>query len=141
MISRSIRLSELRRIIYDVIRESFDPFEKFIPPVRKTPGQMGTIYVLHIDPPFKHARHYVGWTPRDVEQRLEDHLRGSGSPLIRAAVQQGHDVILTTTFEGTRDMERYLKKKHGAAAFCPLCREEHLEQDRERKRKKSSPSP
>src|ERR1022692_399624 len=25
-------------------------------------GQLGVIYMLHFDPPYRHARHYVGWT-------------------------------------------------------------------------------
>jgi predicted GIY-YIG superfamily endonuclease len=46
----------------------------------------GTVYVLHFEPAYKHARHYVGWTEGDVVERLAVHLQGRGSPLIRAAL-------------------------------------------------------
>ena len=52
-------------------------------------GAAGTVYVLHFDPPYRHAAHYVGWTAGDVEVRVGTHLRGAGSPLVRAAVAAG----------------------------------------------------
>jgi len=44
----------------------------------------GTVYVLHFDPAYKHARHYVGWTAGEVTERIAVHLQGRGSPLVRA---------------------------------------------------------
>jgi hypothetical protein len=42
----------------------------------------GTVYVLHFDPAYKHARHYIGWTEGDdVTARIAVHLQGRGSPL------------------------------------------------------------
>jgi len=58
----------------------------------------GTIYVLHLDPAYKHARHYIGWTQGEVTDRLDAHLQGRGSPLIRAAVAAGIDVQLAATY-------------------------------------------
>jgi hypothetical protein len=53
----------------------------------------GTVYVLHFEPAYKHARHYIGWTSdTDVTARLNVHLQGRGSPLVRAAVQAGVEV-------------------------------------------------
>jgi hypothetical protein len=51
-------------------------------------GQVGTVYVLHFEPAYRHARHYLGWA-RDVDARVAEHLAGSASPLVRAAVLAG----------------------------------------------------
>jgi hypothetical protein len=47
----------------------------------------GTVYVLHFEPAYKHAQHYVGWTAGEVTERIAVHLQGRGSPLVRAAVE------------------------------------------------------
>lgn len=87
------------------------------------------IYILHIDPPLAHARHYVGWTQdEDVTRRVEQHLKQSGrrpSRLIGAALAAGRTVTLAGVLEGDRDFERRLKSRHGAAAYCPACRREY----------------
>lgn len=86
-------------------------------------GHVGTIYVLHIEPPYRHAAHYVGWTGKDdVAERLAAHYAGNGSPLIRAAVRAGCDVRLTNTFRGTRTDERRLKNGSHRGTYCGRCR-------------------
>lgn len=84
------------------------------------------IYILHIDPPLAHARHYVGWTKdEDVTRRVNEHLKQSGrrpSKLIGAALRAGRAVTLAGTLEGDRDFERRLKSRGGASSYCPLCR-------------------
>ena len=42
----------------------------------------GTVYLLHFDQPYKHARHYVGWTARTVRCRLAEHEAGRGARLL-----------------------------------------------------------
>lgn len=92
-----------------------------------------TVYVLHFDPPyrapvvgspgrFKTAGHYVGSTAGPVAQRLEQHLSGRGSPLVRAAVAQGSRVILANSFPGGRVDERRIKNSHHRERWCPICR-------------------
>jgi hypothetical protein len=83
----------------------------------------GTVYVLHFDPPYRHAGHYVGWTEGDVCERIAIHLQGRGSPLVRAAVEAGVDVQLAATYEGTRYLERRLKSWHNTGRFCAICRD------------------
>jgi hypothetical protein len=84
------------------------------------------IYILHIDPPLAHARHYVGWTKdQNVARRVGEHLAQSGrrpSKLVRAALAAGRTVTLAATIEGDRDLERRLKAGGGAARYCPLCK-------------------
>lgn len=96
------------------------------------------IYVLHIDPPLHHARHYVGWTKdKTVTRRVKEHLTQSGrrpSKLVGAALLAGCTVTLAASFEGDRELERKLKARGGAASFCPLCRPEYNARARERMR-------
>jgi hypothetical protein len=83
----------------------------------------GTVYVLHFDPAYKHARHYIGWTEGEVCERIAVHLRGHGSPLVRAAVAAGVQVQLAATYPGTRYLERRLKGWHKTGQFCAICRQ------------------
>lgn len=96
------------------------------------------IYILHIDPPLAHARHYVGWTKdADVARRVGEHLGQTGrrpSKLVGAALRAGRTVTLAGTLEGDRDFERQLKARKGAAKFCPLCRPAHNEREAARLR-------
>jgi hypothetical protein len=85
-------------------------------------GVPGTVYVLHFEPGYRHARHYVGWTAGDVATRVAMHLQGCGSPLIRAAIAAGADVKLVATYPGSRGLERRLKRWHKTSQFCPACR-------------------
>ena len=86
------------------------------------------IYILHIDPPLAHARHYVGWTKdEDVTRRVNEHLKQRGrrpSKLVAAALAAGRTVTLAGVLEGDRDFERALKRRGGAAKYCPSCRPE-----------------
>lgn len=87
------------------------------------------IYILHIDPPLAHARHYVGWTQDDdVTRRVTDHLEQRGrrpSKLVAAALAAGRTVTLAGVLEGDRDFERRLKNRGSAMKYCPACRVEY----------------
>jgi hypothetical protein len=83
----------------------------------------GTVYVLHFDPAYKHAGHYVGWTEGDVTERIAVHPHGRGSPLIRAAVAAGVDFQLAATYEGSGYLERRMKRWHHTSRFCAICRD------------------
>jgi len=85
-------------------------------------GQSGTIYLLHFDRPFGHARHYLGWT-RDLEARLAAHGKASGSALMRAVADAGIGWRLAATWQGDRYRERQLKAR-GHTRKCPICRAE-----------------
>lgn len=88
-------------------------------------GIMGTIYLLHFDPQYKHAKHYLGWTSKTVEERVYEHLKGEGSPLVRAATRAGHGVIIARTWADTdRFEERRMKNTKNVPMFCPICMDE-----------------
>lgn len=85
-------------------------------------GESGTVYVLHFDPPYRHAGHYIGWA-QDADARIAQHLAGAGSPLVRAAVIAGSHIRVAATFAGSRYLERRLKRWHNTTArVCPICR-------------------
>lgn len=93
---------------------------------REHVGVPGTIYLLHFDPPYKHARHYLGWTEGDDPwPRIIRHLQGQGSPLVRAAVESGSLVTLARTWsDSDRYKERRIKNGGGLRRVCPVCRDE-----------------
>jgi predicted GIY-YIG superfamily endonuclease len=81
----------------------------------------GTIYLLHFDSPFGHAKHYTGWASR-LEARLAHHAKGTGANLLRHVGQAGIGWTLARTWEGDRNRERQLKNQGGASRHCPICK-------------------
>jgi predicted GIY-YIG superfamily endonuclease len=80
----------------------------------------GTIYLLHFDTPYQHARHYTGWTS-DLPGRLDAHTAGTGARLLAVITDAGIGWTLARTWPGTRARERQLKNQGGASRRCPLC--------------------
>lgn len=80
----------------------------------------GTVYLLHFDKPYKHARHYLGWA-FDLEARLAAHHAGHGARLLEVIQQHGITWTLARTWPGTRLRERQLKNQGGASRCCPAC--------------------
>src|SRR5512142_1788858 len=101
------------------------------------------IYVLHFEPPLKHARHYVGFaeSKRTLRARIEHHLAGSGAKIVAAAVAAGCTVTMTASFEGTRDDERRIKKGGHGPSVCPVCRAEYNRRAAARMRRKRAAKP
>jgi predicted GIY-YIG superfamily endonuclease len=81
----------------------------------------GTVYLLHFDSPYKHARHYVGFT-KDLAARLEAHASGQGARLVQVIIEAGITFQLARVWTGTRKDERRLKNRKNAPRECPLCR-------------------
>lgn len=89
------------------------------------------VYLLHFDPPYrapiagtdrvKVAGHYLGSTAGTVDARLAEHVRGRGSPLVRAAILAGCEVKVVAIAPGSKVDERRLKRRHRNAAYCPEC--------------------
>ena len=87
---------------------------------RASHGPLGTVYLLHFDQPYQHARHYTGFT-EDLLERLEKHARGHGARLMNVISHTGIGFVLVRTCEGTRDTERAIKNMGGAVRYCPAC--------------------
>ena len=83
-------------------------------------SQLGVIYMLHFDRPYRHARHYVGWT-EDLIDRLERHAAGRGARLVEVIWHAGIGFTAIRICEGTRRTERAIKHAGGATRYCPLC--------------------
>jgi predicted GIY-YIG superfamily endonuclease len=83
-------------------------------------GQPGVIYMLHFHQPYRHARHYVGWTD-DLFDRLDTHAQGHGARLVAVIWQAGIGFTLIRICEGTRRTERAIKNAGGAVGYCPAC--------------------
>lgn len=82
------------------------------------------VYILHIEPPYRHARHYIGYTTRGVRDRVAEHIAGRGSPLVRAALDAGHEITVAHVWRcGTRLFERHLKNLKSTNRWCRLCAE------------------
>jgi predicted GIY-YIG superfamily endonuclease len=82
--------------------------------------QPGVIYMLHFDQPYRHAKHYVGWT-EDLLDRLDRHAAGHGARLIAVIWDAGIGFTLVRICEGTRATERAIKHAGGAVRYCPAC--------------------
>ena len=86
------------------------------------PGGEPTVYLIHFDVPYAHARHYTGWTACDLQGRLAEHSAGRGARLMAVITQAGIGWTLARTWKGSRARERQLKRQGGASRRCPICR-------------------
>jgi hypothetical protein len=86
--------------------------------------EKGVVYLLHFERPYKHARHYLGWTidlnARLARHRGETEKDGRGSRLVEVVLAAGIGVELVRTWNGDRNFERHVKGR-GLAAYCPFC--------------------
>lgn len=83
---------------------------------------MEGVYLLHFDRPYKHAKHYVGWSS-DIESRLLAHKNGRGARLIEVISNEGIAARLVRVWpRRTRRFERQLKRNSHIPAACPECK-------------------
>lgn len=86
-----------------------------------------TVYLIHFARPYRHAKHYVGYTALEsVEDRMRRHRNGSGSRLLQVVTQAGIEWWIARVWEfptvgEARKKERQLKN-HSAGRNCPVCR-------------------
>ena len=77
-------------------------------------------YLYHLDPPYKHAEHYLGTTELGVEERGKYHGTSAGARLLEVQKEHGGSWHLVRTWEGGRLKERALKMQSGKR-YCPEC--------------------
>ncbi len=86
-------------------------------------GALG-VYLLHFEPAYKHAQHYLGWS-NNIGKRVREHLNPVGyraSPLVRAAILNGSEVTLVRVWlHAHQDTEKKLKNQHSPKRLCPVC--------------------
>lgn len=82
-----------------------------------------TVYMLHFEPKFRHAQHYVGSAETPLlPARLRRHGRGQGARLVAAALAAGCRITLVKTWLAQdRSLEQKLKRASHHAKRCPLC--------------------
>lgn len=86
-------------------------------------GRPMVLYLLHIEPPYKHAGHYLGITRADrIAERLAEHGRGQGSSLTAAALHAGCSLRLVRLWQGA-SYEEERRRKHAGhlPLYCPVC--------------------
>lgn len=83
---------------------------------------MGTVYLLHFDRPFHHAKHYCGFS-RLLSRRLIVHQSETRQPLLRAVRDAGISWVLAEVWTDVdRAFERRCKRRHNLCELCPICR-------------------
>lgn len=86
---------------------------------------MAVCYLLHFDPAFRHARHYLGFA-NNLDGRVWHHRHGSGANLTKHASRAGSQLIVARTWENaTRETERALKRAGHHSRLCPICNPDH----------------
>lgn len=82
------------------------------------------VYLIHFEQPFRHARHYMGWTPDGrLEARLRKHASGHGARLLRAVGLAGIAWSCVRVWASLdRHDEARLKRAGGLSRYCPVCR-------------------
>jgi predicted GIY-YIG superfamily endonuclease len=81
------------------------------------------VYLIHLNTPYKHARHYLGST-NNLERRLQEHREGQGARLLQVVGQAGIPwSVVRTWADGGYELEKRLKSRHNAPKLCPICRE------------------
>ncbi len=81
-----------------------------------------TVYLIHFDKPYRHARHYLGYT-NDLDARLAAHASGNGARLMEVIANAGITWQLARTWVGERSLERRLKRQKNSPRLCPICNE------------------
>ena len=81
---------------------------------------MGTVYLIHFSTPYKHARHYLGYSAK-LSQRQACHMAGNGARLIQVINEAGISWSVVRTWAGNRSAERRLKNFHNSPDLCPTC--------------------
>ena len=80
----------------------------------------GVVYLIHFNSPYKHSKHYLGFTT-NLAERIADHRAGVGSRLLQVVNNAGISWKVARTWSGNRRLERQLKRRKEAPALCPLC--------------------
>lgn len=83
---------------------------------------MAAVYLIHFDQPYKHARHYVGYTSWSVKRRCAHHADGTGARLMQVVTEAGITWRVVRIWRGQgRTWERQIKNYGHTAKLCPVC--------------------
>lgn len=81
------------------------------------------VYLIHFKSKLSHAQHYIGYCePTNLGQRIDTHMSGQGSKLLRAATEAGIEwMVVHVWHDADRKFERKLKRRKDTPRFCPAC--------------------
>lgn len=86
-----------------------------------------SVYILHLQSPLHHARHYVGYSKngRTLAARIEHHEKGTaGCRFTQVLKERGIGFTVARVFKGKqfdRSFERHLKRTKNVKLYCPIC--------------------
>ncbi len=101
----------------------FPQYESSLPQDRPLTGSK--VYLIHLDKPLKHARHYLGYSEA-LPERVQKHRTGQGAAFMRAISKHGISWHVSRIWVGDRTFERMLKDQHNASHLCPTCMQERI---------------
>jgi hypothetical protein len=85
------------------------------------------LFLLHFEPRYHHAGHYLGYAKRDLDGYSRRVAAGLDFPheLVRDAVLYGMvELTIARTWPGwSRDDRCDLRAAHGLSRHCPICRD------------------
>jgi hypothetical protein len=85
------------------------------------------LYLLHFEPRYRHAGHYLGYAKRDTAGYARRVARGAAlppHPLVECAVASCEEVRVAAIFHGADRADRRRMRARGSLArICPICRE------------------
>lgn len=93
-----------------------------------------TIYLIHIEPRYKHAGHYLGIcrNGRDVAERFKEHHEGRGAVLTQYARRAGCNLHLARVWFNCEFASERRMKGRSLVPLCPICKERALLAQRDR---------
>ncbi len=83
------------------------------------------VYLIHLDKPLHHARHYVGFS-EDLPGRIQKHHNGQGAAFMKAIAKEQISWHVSRIWDGDRTFERMVKDQHNASHLCPTCLQEKV---------------
>src|SRR5262249_28135431 len=81
---------------------------------------MSTVYLIHFNRSYHHAKHYLGYS-ENLDKRITDHLCGQGARLMEVVTEAKIEWKVVRTWKGDRKLERRLKNHKNALRLCPIC--------------------
>lgn len=80
------------------------------------------VYLIHFSRPYKHARHYIGYTDNLEQRDHAHHCTCDGARLLQVVRNAGIDFEVVRTWpDGDCIFERQLKNRKNASKLCPVC--------------------
>lgn len=113
--------------MYDMMTASLPAVLRGLDPALVEEPEEGTVYLLHLDTPYRSAsgyewQHYIGHARRGyLVMRLEKHAAGQGARFLQVARAAGCTWHLARAWPGGYEREKQIKKQGGASRLCPSC--------------------